>query len=133
MNELDQIYCRVWTVNGHQDLTVHEWKMFDYRKLNRTDGPAVIFDDGTEEWYQSGKLHRTNEPAVMGSHGRKMWWQNGKLHRVDGPAVVCSDGRKEWWIKHQRLDTQQVEDWIQENSINLSTQEGQTAFVLRWP
>jgi len=28
-------------------------------KLHREDGPAMIWTDGTKEWYREGKLYRT--------------------------------------------------------------------------
>ena len=54
------------------------------------------------------------------------------LHRLDGPAVVYSEGPNEWWIDGKYLPGRDVEKWIQENEIDLSTEEGQTAFALRW-
>lgn len=32
-------------------------------KLDRLDGPAVVYADGTETWYQNGKVHRLTGPA----------------------------------------------------------------------
>lgn len=55
-----------------------------------------------------------------------------RLHRLDGPAIVYSEGSNEWWIDGKPLPRLDVEKWIQENDIDLSTQEGQTAFALRW-
>lgn len=134
MNESDQIYCRAWTStsNGYQDLTEEDWGDLDKTKLHRTDGPAVICLDGHEEWWQNGKRHRENGPATIYKNGTKHWWQNYQLNRIDGPAVIYPNGYVEWWIKNKSLDTKQVEDWIQDNNINLKTIEGQTAFKLRW-
>ena len=33
-------------------------------KIHRTDGPAVIYEDGTEEWWKNGVRHRLNGPAI---------------------------------------------------------------------
>ena len=138
-----EIYCQVWTVDGYQDLTEEEWEIFDNVNFHRMDGPAVMHVNGTESWWQNGKRHRTDGPAYVcqpriswdgnaHSNIHKEWWMNGKLTRIDGPAVIYEDGRQEWWINHQRLDTDQVEIWIKENNIDLTTQEGQATFVLRW-
>ncbi len=43
--------------------------------LHREEGPAIIFPDGTEEWY--------------------CW---GSLHRIDGYAATYPDGKKECYI-----------------------------------
>ena len=50
-------------------------------QLHRTDGPAVIYADGSKKWFLDGKLHRINGPAVEFSDGRELWYINGKRHR----------------------------------------------------
>lgn len=103
-------WARLWTSNqDYQDLNKIECYDFDLDLLHRTNGPAVEFVDGIKEW-----------------------WQNGQLHRLDGPAVERPDGHKEWWINDQELDPYEIEAWFEENNIDLSTPEGQTAFVLKW-
>lgn len=32
-------------------------------KLDRLDGPAVVYSDGSETWYKDGKIHRLTGPA----------------------------------------------------------------------
>ena len=49
-------------------------------RLHRIGGPAVIFTDGTEEWY----IH-------------------DKLHRLDGPAVTCLDGSCFYWLDNKNI------------------------------
>jgi len=66
-------------------------------QLHRIDGPAKIYHDGSEEWWQNGVLHRDGEPATIwiNTNGiTKRWFFNGLLHRVDGPAEEYSDGDK---------------------------------------
>ena len=51
-----------------------------YRKLgllHRLDGPAVVWQDGTELHYVAGKLHREDAPAVHGGSGVDEWWTHG--------------------------------------------------------
>ena len=65
--------------------------------LYRTDGPAVIYTSGTQWWYQNNIIHRIDGPAVIYYNGTQWWYQNGLLHRTDGPAVLTAD-QCEWWI-----------------------------------
>lgn len=63
-------------------------------EIHREDGPAIVYGDGTMEWYQHDKLHRDNGPALDWSclkPGAGVWFQNGKRHREDGPAVIYGD------------------------------------------
>ena len=56
-------------------------------KLHRIGGPAAIFADGAEIWYQNGVFHRTNGPAVIYPNGECDWYQNGSYLRTDGDAT----------------------------------------------
>ena len=111
MNKQEEpVRGRIWTSN------------YDYLDLVGTD------------WldFQGLTPHRTNGPAIEISDGRNEWWLNGQRHRTDGPAYEDSLGMTAWFLNDQELDQAQVETWIKENNIDLSTQAGQTAFVLRW-
>ena len=90
---------------------------------SRKDKPAVIWPEGTKEWYHNGQRHRENDkpcieddsgfkewrihgnlhredgPAHIHPKGRKEWYLNGKPHRKDGPAVIRANGDKEWWLE----------------------------------
>ena len=48
-------------------------------KQHRSDGPAIIFNDGTNVWYYNGLRHRSDGPAVLWSDGSKEWYYNGKF------------------------------------------------------
>ena len=67
-------------------------------QLHREDGPAILYQDGTTEWYKNGKLHREDGPAVIIPDGARKWYKNGKIHREDGPAVIYQDGTEKWFI-----------------------------------
>ena len=41
------------------------------------DKPAVIWSEGTLEWYKNGILHRTNRPAIVRPDGSEEYWING--------------------------------------------------------
>lgn len=47
--------------------------------FHREDGPAIIFPDGSEMYYQNGLLHRGNgEPAIVLANGTKSWYVRGE-------------------------------------------------------
>ena len=85
-----------------------EWRSSDGR-LHRTDGPARIWPNGDQEWFQNGRLHRTDGPAIIHANGHQEWRQYGRRHRTDGPAIIYSDGAEEWWVNGQQLTEQEVE------------------------
>ena len=107
-----------------------EWWVDD--KRHRLDGPAVEDVDGIKEWWVDGKFHRLDGPAIEWENGTKQWWVDDKLYRLGGPAVEYASGTKEWWIDGRQMPTKEVETWLEENNIDLTTEEGQMALKLRW-
>ena len=101
-------------------------------KRHRLDGPAIEWKNGTKHWWVEGKRHRLDGPAVEWKSGSKEWLVDGRRHRLDGPAIELEDGTKHWFVDHKLLPTKEVEEWIEENDIDLSTTEGQMAFYLMW-
>ena len=67
-------------------------------ELHRLDGPAIVWADGSKEWYVDGIQHRLDGPAIEWTNGEKRWYVNGKKHRLDGPAAEWANGNKAWWI-----------------------------------
>lgn len=59
---------------------------------------------------EQGQPHRTDGPAVMFANGTQVWYSNGKLHRRDGPAVIRATGTQEWYLHGQELT--QFEHWL---------------------
>lgn len=72
----------------------------------------------------------SNGTALKQADGTKEWWANNKRHRLDGPAVESD--YEEWWIDGTQLPKKEVEDWLEENTVDLKTEAGQMAFKLRW-
>ena len=107
-----------------------EWWVDD--KLHRIDGPAIEYGDGSKEWYVDGKRHRLDGPAVEDANGSKYWFVDDKRHRLDGPSIERANGSKYWYLNGEQLPSEDVEIWLEENNIDLSTEEGQMAFKLRW-
>lgn len=59
---------------------------------------------GTIRYYNSEKqLHRVYGPAIIWRDGTQEWWQHGHLHRDGYPAVIYADGSREWWICGKRI------------------------------
>ena len=52
---------------------------------------------------KDNQLHRTEGPAVIWADGTKCWYHNGLRHRTDGAAVEWACGAKEWYINGVRL------------------------------
>ena len=78
-------------------------------------------------------IHREDGPAVITPAGCKMWWVNNKRHRLDGPAVeFTAFDEEEWWINNKFLGGKEISKWIRENNVDLQTEEGQMALILRW-
>jgi hypothetical protein len=71
------------------------------RNIHREDGPAVIYLDGTQVWYQYNQKHRLDGAAFIAPRGAQVWYQNNQRHRLDGPAVVYADGRQDWYQNNQ--------------------------------
>jgi hypothetical protein len=76
-------------------------RWLQYDALHRTDGPAVIFADGTEVWHYDGEVHRDGDmPAITTSTGERRHYRYGALHRDgDKPAVKYADGAVEHWTR----------------------------------
>lgn len=136
----DKIHLRAWfSDQKYEEYIEEECSVFDecskfYSNSNfhRTDGPALEYANGSEEWWLDGKRHRTDGPAIVYKNPPEEWWfQHGHKHRLCGPAVNMN-GNIEWWIHGKVLDTQEVETWLDDNDIDLSTQVGQTTFKLRF-
>ncbi len=87
--------------------------------------PAVIWSDGTQEWYWHGELHRESKydlPSIIYISGTLMWYCHGERHRDTKdkcgrtlPAVVWSDGLKEWWYRGKRH--QDIEDGVYDMAV----------------
>ena len=82
-------------------------------KLDRNDGPAVIFPDGTKNWYRNGKCHRDGAPAVVWPDGDYVYYVNDELHREDGPAMEIHD-RKSWHLHNSHITDNSSDEykWI---------------------
>lgn len=81
-----------------KDIGGYDVQWFYRGKLHNTeDFPAIVWGNGSKEWYRYGQRHRINGPAVIHSNGHKEWWMNGQLHRGNGPAIENIDGKNYWF------------------------------------
>ena len=70
-------------------------------QYHRTDGPAIIYDNGIKEWYKDGKRHRINGPAFIGLNGTKSWWIEGENyteHQFNKQRINSIIPNKMWEI-----------------------------------
>lgn len=102
------------------------WRL--HNKIHRVYGPAIMYSDGSEEWYYLDKYHRGKDesgleraarvsgrnyfwykygiphrkhgPAII-SPKHEIWFYRGNMHRDDGPAFISAD-KIEWRI-HGKL------------------------------
>lgn len=74
------------------------WKDSNGRPHRDGDLPAVVWDDGSQIWWQHGKHHRDDDlPAVVWKSGVQAWYQHGEEHRDgDLPSRVRPGGDREW-------------------------------------
>lgn len=79
-------------------------------QAHRTDGPAMIWKDGTEFWYKNGKKHRTSVngihvcdgPAVTYRNNYKVYYEGDNKYKLDNKTgiksiIIFNDGDEEWW------------------------------------
>lgn len=67
-------------------------------KRHRDSGPAIIYANGTEEWWKHGKPHRDHDlPAVKTTDGLLAWYQDGKCHRDNNQPSWIFQHQKKWF------------------------------------
>ena len=103
-----------WTLTeSHTTIQIDKlWGVFEYKlcdQIHRNkDQPAMIWLDGTLEWWKHGLRHRErDQPAVIYARANKTrkWYKHGKLHREgEQPAVIWQGGHREWWIDGKRIE-----------------------------
>ena len=81
-----------------QEEGCHIWLDMDGQIDRGWDLPAIIYDDGRQEWRRHGHTHRDRDrPAVINAQGVHLWYMHDQLHREGNlPACIYPSGRKEW-------------------------------------
>jgi hypothetical protein len=90
----------------------HQRYYNELHQYHREDGPAIIYNNGSQHWYLNGKKHRIDGPASVFSDGTKIWYRYGKQHRTDGPAMVGADGSKFWYLNGKELSEEEFNQLI---------------------
>ena len=80
---IDQVGTQYWekeyTHNFHRD----------------EDLPAVIFANGTMEWYKDGKRHRDGlKPAIITKRGQMRYWKHGRQVHLKNGMIVDKKGNQ---------------------------------------
>lgn len=68
-----------------------EWQNI-HGKRHRIGGPAVVYPNGSAEWWVDGELHREDGPALAYKCGYIRWHKHGRIHCLSGPAIVHECG-----------------------------------------
>ena len=55
------------------------------------------------------KLHKNHGPAVIYNNGSVEYWRQGQLHNISGPAIETSRGKKVYYLYGRRLTH---ENWL---------------------
>ena len=71
---------------GSKDFSYWEWKNADGKYHRCGDKPAIIYSDGTKEWWENGKRHRARGPAFIDVYGNYGYYFRGMQHNLEGPA-----------------------------------------------
>ena len=91
--------CRQHCIQSHIVITTDAERTAYtiFGKYHRTDGPAIVYANGDQYWYQNGKYHHEDGPAIVYANGDQYWYQNSKYHREDGPAIIHVNGDQYWY------------------------------------
>ncbi len=100
---MDILYpgCFIQFYNKHVKITIERY-CTEYRLFGKLHSchnqPAIIWSNGSKEWYKNDKLHRDcDQPATISIFGVKEWYWNGRFHRDNNqPARTCMS-RGEYW------------------------------------
>lgn len=68
------------------------------------------------------KLHRTDGPAVIYNNGCVEYWNFGQLHNISGPAIKTPIGTKVYYLFGRRLDYKKWLYWRGKYSLDNSEQ-----------
>jgi hypothetical protein len=72
-------------------------KVYNFKELYNPHTPKIMEETRNGE----GERHSLTHPAVIYDDGRNEWWKNGQLHREGAPAVEYENNPEldEWWFE----------------------------------
>jgi hypothetical protein len=66
--------------------------------------------------------HREGNPAVILNNGCEEYWDHGRLHNLEGPAITTKNGKQVYYLGGRRLNYRQWVETKNKFSVN-STHE----------
>jgi len=80
------------------------------------ESKPITHISGVKRWrLPNGRLHRKDGPAIIYPDGSEQWWLNGKNHREDGPAITDENGEERWFLRGEEYTELQ---WEYEMRVN---------------
>lgn len=97
---------------------LNDWFEIDEKQYmwHILQGYHIFVDESYVIWKINGKMHRTDGPALIREDGTRVWYIDGKLHRTDGPAVIWADGSKAWYIDGIEYPEEEFNETVKELS-----------------
>lgn len=73
--------------------------------------------------YKDLNLHSETRPAIIWSDGTGEWFSKGKRHRIGGPAVDHPENNSEnnlnqYWIQGRQYNKKQYDDIMIQSNLN---------------
>ena len=62
--------------------------------------------------------HREGKPAVILNNGCEEYWDHGRLHNLDGPAITTKNGKKVYYLGGRRLNHRQWQEAKQKFTLD---------------
>ncbi len=77
-----------------------------------------------------GLRHNSNGPAVIYTDGTQFWYTNGFFHREDGPAVIYPNGFEEWYLNDHDI-TDEIHKWAKDRDIDLNNMSEMDKMIIK--
>ena len=94
----------------------------------------ITYHNNTIAYKKGTVFHREGGPAIIHENGAEEWIYMGKMHNLHGPARTLIESTKifEWWVDGYPV-TSDFPKWAKDNEIvyPFSTEQ-ETFFKLRW-
>jgi hypothetical protein len=87
--------------------------------LHKEDGPAIIWNDGSVEWFFDGRRHREDGPALILNNKSEFWYNRDRLHRMDGPSIIWNDGESSYYYFGEECTEKEYNEKILSYKLNL--------------
>jgi len=94
----------------------------------------TIGSEGTQVWrVNRTSYHRLDGPAIIWANGTQEWWVNDLRHRTSGPAIIWANGTQSWYVNGKDI-TEEVEKWLEERTVSWPwpDEETRVEFLLTW-